>query len=149
MAQYMGTNLAVSSLIDTGDLQALKNGAVKESEHLAVTRTNQFEGLVACATITVDGKVIIEAGRLDDVESLHHREARAVNDGEVLIGEGFTDGPSGFKVGGGHRLDPDASAPDLIPKSLRYITAKAAVEQEPGLDQDVIGGDVVPRARKD
>jgi hypothetical protein len=56
------------------------------------------ERVLAPRAEAVDREVVIEAGSAGDAKALHHREAGAVHDREVLIGEGFADPPRGVEV---------------------------------------------------
>lgn len=59
-----------------------------------------FERTIAVTPKAVDCKVVIEACRTHETEALHHGEACAIDDREILVWERFTDRP------GPHRDQP-------------------------------------------
>jgi hypothetical protein len=63
----------------------------------------------------------------------------AIDDREVLIGEGLPDSPGGLKVGRKDSFNAYWPAPNSIPESLCCMMMIAAIEQKPGFHKDVIG----------
>jgi hypothetical protein len=57
-----------------------------------------LESTIAISPVAIDREVIVEAGNARYSEPLHEREAGAVDNGEILIGEGLSDGPGRLEV---------------------------------------------------
>ena len=102
-----------------------------------------LECSVAIASETIDCKVVIEARSLRDAQSFHDGEARPIDDREVLIRESFPDGPSGLEVDRGSGLDPYRPASDAVPKAFGSLAMIAAVQEQPGFHDNVVGRDVL------
>jgi len=146
VAKDIRADFAVAPIIATNDLLAFQNGLMKQLENGTVTPAYHVECLVARPAVTIDGKIIVETCGLNDAQSLHHGEARSIDDGEGLIREGHADRPCRLEIGHCHRLNADATALNLIPKLLRDVAAITTVEQQPCFYQYMVGGDVVPCA---
>jgi hypothetical protein len=90
---------------------------------------------------TKDGKVLVERSCAKNAESLHHREARAVHDREVLIAEVRSDPACDLEVRGDDRLDRGRAASERVPESLRRGATETVSDQKPRLDEDVVACD--------
>ena len=101
---------------------------------------HDLEGTVAIAAEAEDGEMVIESRRAQDAEPLHHREARPVDDREVLIGKALSDRERDFEVRRGDRLE-GRRVVHHGPVPLGAPTAEPVREQEPCLDDHVVTGD--------
>src|SRR4029077_20677829 len=99
----------------------------------------------AISAVTVDCEVIIEAGNPHYSEPLHNREARAINNREILIREDFANGPSRFQICRDDLLKPYGTAADTVPKAFSCMPVITAVQEKPCLDNDVIARNMVAR----
>lgn len=145
----MGADLAELPVVATDDLLAIEYGVMKQCESRAMARTDDFERPVAGATVTIYGKVIVEAGRTKDAEPLHDGEACSIHDRERLVGESCADCPSGLQVRGSHNLNVHGTLQKMLQKTLGHLPAITTVEQQPSFYHDVIGSDMIPSALQD
>jgi hypothetical protein len=90
---------------------------------------HNFKRLVAIATVSVNGEVMVKGGYPPEPEALHHSKAGAIDDREVLIWESLADSPSGFEIGSGNGFDDNHSTAQSFPKSLGDPTAQPVPEQ--------------------
>jgi len=77
-----------------------------------------LEGPIAARPVAVDGEVVVEGRHPVDTEPLHDREARPVDDGEVLVGESRVDGEGRFEVDDPDRLDGRGAAAEGRPEPI-------------------------------
>ena len=110
----------------------------RRHSHKALPRTDVR---AAPNHLAADGEVVVEARRPPHAQPLHHREAGAVNDREALVGVVQTDAPGALEIRRSDRLDPRGSRPWSVPEPLDHDHAQASLQEQPGLDQDFIGGD--------
>src|SRR5438105_1877081 len=80
----------------------------------ARTSADDLEGAAPVAAETEDGEVLVEGGGAKDAEPLHDREARAVDDREVLIRKALADRERDLEVGGSDRLDRGGAGPNRL-----------------------------------
>ena len=99
------------------------------------------EGLAALRTKAKDGEVVIQGCGALDTQPAHYREARAINNGKILVVPGDSNLPGSFQVGQTNRLNGRNSASHSLPKPLRGIALEPVAQQGPRLGQDVIGSD--------
>jgi len=88
----------------------------------------------------VDGEVIVERSRTFQTKPLHDCERGSVDEGEILIVEGFTNGPGGHQVRGTHRLEGGNPPSKPLPKAFRSYPMDSPSKERPGLHQDMISG---------
>jgi hypothetical protein len=98
-----------------------------------------IECFVSIPAVSVNGKVIVETGYCRNPESFHDGETCAIDDGESLIRERSADSPSGFKIGRQDLLKLGRALTNSKPKIFSGRSMDAAVEQVPGLNQNMIG----------
>ena len=67
----------------------------------------QGEGAAALRPKAEYGEVMIKGSRAFDAQAAHDGEAGAVDDREVLVGEGLTDLPGAFQIGGADGFDAE------------------------------------------
>jgi len=80
---------------------------------------------------------------------LHNREARPVDEREVLVAEGLADGPSSLTSDASASPKAHGTAAQPIPEELGDLAPVTAIQQEPCLNQHMIGRHRVERAGED
>ena len=76
-----------------------------------------------------------------DSEPPHHREARSINYGKVLVTVSEPNLPSSFQIGYADRFYCGRSVSYAFPKSLGGVALDSVPEQRPRLHQHMIGGE--------
>lgn len=110
---------------------------------------DDLEGAGPVAAEPEDREVLVQRRYAQDAKSLHDREARPVDDREILVGEALPDRESNLEVGRRDRLDGGGAAPDGLPIPLGRVPTQTVREQEPGLDEDVVARQEPLAARED
>ena len=81
---------------------------------------NDLEGSLTPTAEPEDGEIIIERRDPKDTESLHHCEARTVDDREVLIRECFADHPGCLEITIAHWFDARGTTTHGHPDTHTY-----------------------------
>lgn len=98
-----------------------------------------LERMVAVGAVSVDREMLVEARDAGDAQALHHSEAGAIDDREVLVGKDLADSPGRVEVNWQDGLDRDQAAADLRPEVLGAVMATTVAHKSPRLDEHVIG----------
>src|ERR1700722_1451455 len=146
MTENVRTHFAPFSFVSQCHLKAVENGPMKNPERLTVTPADHLECFVARTAKAVDCEIIVEAGRLNDAKPFHDGETGAVDNGKVLVRVSRAYCPRCVEVRGRDALDHRIAQQEPLPKAVGGFAAGAAVQQEPGFNQHVVGGDVIPSA---
>jgi hypothetical protein len=110
---------------------------------------SHVERPVAVGTVAVDREVLVEGRDAPDPEALHHGEAGAVDDREVLVGKDLADLPGGVEVNGEDGLDRGKTIPEGAPEALGVGITAANADEAPALDEHMVGCDQVLHTRQD
>ncbi len=86
-----------------------------------------------------DVEVLVECERVADIQALHQGKAGAIDDAESLIGPFLRNFTTALKILSCHTDNGHDTAPQGIPKAHRRRASEPRGDQEPGLDNDMVG----------
>ena len=83
------------------------------------------------------GEMVVERGGSAHAEALHDREAGAVNDGKILIGEPLANRPRRLEIHGRDGFDGRDAAAQSLPELLGGTRVQPVPQQDPRFDENV------------